>query len=61
MTDTEKHAVLDKEIVCLQSLGVTATFTGGSLATLSVSDKVQLIRDMRLVLDNEEYLRQKGG
>ena len=61
LTDAEKHELLDGEISRLQSLGVTATFTGGSLATLSVSDKVQLIRDMRLVLDNEEYLRQKDG
>ena len=61
LTPTEKHAVLDKEIARLQSHGIKTTFTGGSLETLSIADKVQLISDMRLVLDNEEYLRQKDG
>ena len=55
LDEAEAHRILDREIASLQEQhNITTHISGGTLATLSVGDKIQLLLDMQLVIAKEE-------
>ena len=53
------HRLLDRQIQRMQTkYGITTHISGGSLATMSISDKAQMLADINLILDCEKQARR---